>query len=215
MELISVRRAAILFFVQVERINPHRKAKDREIADALVRRYHFLKFPQTFAEFNDTENGVTFAAGDFEGVEIAEFKIFPNGFLVSTGESTDVAERLFSDICVAFNEAGLILSEDMVVAQSYISQIVIKSEIDLLRPSNPIAALIENWFRDKPVGVGGIGVYTKGNTSGLLPVRMERLAEVPVEAMQFWAQAPLKTPHHLAFIEGWETAVKATLSAIG
>lgn len=209
MELISIRRAAVLLYIQLERSNPYRKAKDREITDLLVKRFGFLKFPKTYEEYNNAQNGATFADGVFDGVQVTELKIFPNGILIDTGESTDIAERLFSEELVAiWQKVGLDLSKEMVSERAYISQLVSFSEIDLLALSAPVTTLIENWFRQKPVGVGSVGVYTNGNLEIAPPVRIERVAGQPLEAMQFWSQTPLRTPLHIEFLKAWETALK-------
>lgn len=207
-EVISIRRATVLFYVQLERTNPYRKAKDREITERLVERYGFLKFPKTYEEHNDRENGVLFADGAYNGVEISELRIFSNGFLIGTGESTDVAEKVFEDMVSVWQDAGLNLTPEMVAARSYISQLLVTSDIDLLAVNAPLAAVIENWFPKQPAGIGYIGVFTNGNVDGPPPVRIERAASMPLEAMQFWSQAPLPTALHVSLLTRWETVLR-------
>jgi hypothetical protein len=215
-EVVSIRRAAVIFYVQLERTNPYRKAKNREITERLVGRYGFLKFPKTYEEHNDTENGVLFADGVYDGIEIPELRIFSNGFLVGTGESTDVAERLFGDMVSIWQDAGLDLSPKMVANKAYISQMVVKSDIDLLSTNPALAAVVENWFPRGNAGIGSVGIFTNGNAvDNQPPVRIERLVGMPLEAMQFWSQAPLPTVLHLSFLTRWETVLRPSPSSSG
>lgn len=212
MELVSVKRAAVLLYLQLERTNPHLKAWKRELAKLLVERYTFLKFPQTHEEFDEEEGGIAFAAGEFDGIEIVELKIFPNGLLLATGQSTETAERLFADMLPLWRRVGLILSHELVTKTTYVSQVVIHSDIDLLLMSSPIAGVIENWF---PCGSGviSVGIYTDGNVNDPPLIRIERYAREPREAMQFWAQAPLSTPLHLTLLTRWETVVRESIAS--
>jgi hypothetical protein len=207
-ELISVRRAAALFYFQLERTNPYRKALDRELTKLLVDRYRFLKFPQTYEEFNDQSQGVTFADGVFDGVAIQELKFFFNGVLIATGESTDVAERLFADMMTAWPEVGLVWSDDFVTNRAYASTLVVHSDIDLLAVNQTLWNIANSTFQRKPVGFGGISFYTEGNTDVVPPVRIERLQGAPLTAMQFWSQAPIQTTSHVEFITAWEQALR-------
>lgn len=213
MELIAVRGAAVLFYIQLERTNPLRKATKRELTQKLVERYGFLKFPQSYEDFNDGDKGTTFADGSFGGVEVDELKLFSNGILVGTGESTDVAERLFEDMGNAWREIGLTLTPEMVTKKVYISQLAVHSDIDILATNPGLSGVIENWFPGHQSGIGTLGIYTLANVEGPAAVRIERLVGAPVESLQFFSQAPLPTVLHVSFLTRWETVLKQTTSS--
>jgi hypothetical protein len=187
----------------------------------LVERYGFLKSPKTYEEYNDHENGVMFADGTFDGFEVSEVRIFANGLLLTTGGSTDVAERLFADIVTVWQAVGLDLVVEMATGPNYISQLVVKSSIDLLLLNAAIDDVIENWFPKQrvtgelrgPAGIGSVGLFTRGNLE-ISPIRIERLSGAPVETMEFWSQAPLPTTLHMSFLTRWETVLRETVGRV-
>ena len=199
-----MRRAATLVYFQVELTNPKGKAVDVELARLIVERYGFLKYPQTFADFNNQQEGTVFGMGSWRDVRIEEMKIFSNGILVATGESTDVADAMFSDMMTLWPEVGLSFDTSLITQRAYVSQLVFHSEMDLGTLNPKISTLVSDTFETQ-TGIGILGFHT-GNPD-LSPIQIQRLTGAPLTSNQYWAQAPLPTLKHLAFLLAFEAAL--------
>lgn len=203
MELVAVRRAAALFYFQLERTNPLKRPVANEITKRYSERYGFLKYPRTYEENTDLDNGIIFAMGKWNDLLIEEFRIYPNGILVATGESTDRAEEFFVDAMQVWSDVGLPFSRDLVTKTIRLSELVVKSDVDLLGLHENIQGLVATTFADQATGGATLGFFL-GEVDARPAVRIERLVGVPLADMQFWAQAPLSTRQHMEFLEAFE-----------
>jgi hypothetical protein len=175
----------------------------------LVSRYGFLKYPVTFSEYGNLEDGIAYLTGSWKGIEIEEFRIFTNGFSVATGESTDHAEALFDDLMAAWNEAGFVFRPDMVYEKRYVSQVIVRSEFAILDRINPaINKVVDEYLvpRQKPSGATALWFYVEGNVD-FVPIRIEREAGRPLALNQYFSQAPFPTDRHLSFLDAFEKAL--------
>ena len=207
MELIAIRRAAVLFYFQLERINPLRKAIDLDVTKLFVERYGFLKYPSTYEDYN-SDTGVFLGMGKWGDLAIQELRFFPNGVLVSTGDSTDRAEQFFADAMTVWQDVGLSFSVDWVVQRTYISQLAVKSDVDLVSVNQAIEGLVAATFSNAPTGFAAVNFFTGGSIDALPPIRLERLVGQPLGSGQFWAQAPLPTTKHIEFLEAFEKTLR-------
>lgn len=170
--------------------------------------YHFLKSPVSYEDVN-LDSGVSFFGGEWQGTAIEEVRIFLNGFLVATGEATDRCEAVFEDMMGWWqSELGLTFDSGMVNQKHYISQVVIRSAINL-DSVNPAVTAVASEFFEKPTGIGAIDFYHQGNPDST-PVRFERVVQahgIPVAWDEYWTQSPLPTSRHLEFVAAFEKAV--------
>ncbi len=67
-----------------------------EVVPAFVERYKFIKYPQTFEEYDETK-GVRFDGGVWNGMETSVV-IYYNGILVDTRSSTDDCKKICEEI---------------------------------------------------------------------------------------------------------------------
>jgi hypothetical protein len=178
----------------------------------LVERYHFLKFPRTFEEHAlSSESGIAFEGGEWEGVTIDELRLFNNGILVVTGESTDRGEALFGDMTKWFVEdLGLIFEPQMVASTIYVSQLAVRSKVALDSLLNPAVIDVAARFASGSFGLTTLGLFTGENVEAT-EIRIERLATPaglpPSQPNEFWTQAPLPTSRHLEFLTALEDAL--------
>lgn len=185
-------------------MNPKRKALEHELTKRMVERYGFLKYPVTFEDYNPPEGGVVYGKGEFGGVSVDEVRLFNNGFLISTGESTDYAESVFTDLMALANEAGAEYRPDLLVSVTYSSGLVVRSSVDLNRALLPgIGALLANTFPGQATGFATMSFFA-GDKLDLDAVRIERLADQPPASNEYWSHAVLKTTQHLQFLQDFE-----------
>lgn len=215
MELVAIRKATVGYFMRFELLNPMRKAVDRTFIRRLIERYGFLKYPQTYADFNNTaDGGVLFADGHLlNEVLVEEVRIFPNGIVVSTGESTDKAGLIFTDITGLMLEVGLLYSPDLIQMVKYSSELVVRSKVDLVNVHAGITALTAQTFGGATgdAGFAAVSFYAEGDVS-TNPVKIERIVNPSVPRDEFWSQAPLPTFTHLAFLTEYEKVLASPVS---
>jgi hypothetical protein len=170
----------------------------------MVARYHFLKFPKTYEDFNNLKDGVAFGGGEWNGVAIEDVRFFNQGIGVSTGKSTTFAEELSADIMTVWSEVGLTFSPEWITDQKHNSELVVSSKVDLCAMNPKITAVCAKYFKN--AGPGIVGFHLDENTNDF-PVQIQRLNGAPLSAGQFWSQAPIPTDQHLSFLESLETAL--------
>jgi hypothetical protein len=181
---------------------------DQQLTRKLIERYGFLKFPTTYSDLHPEDGGITFAQGAREGVEVQEVRFFHDGIVIATGQSTEIAELVFSEVMDIWPEVGLTFSDEWITKKTYASGLAVQSEVDLTNVNPVLSALAGNTF-GSGTGFRSIGLFTDGNFEADPPIRVERLLGVTLASKQFFSQAPLPTPHHLAFLESWEAALRS------
>jgi hypothetical protein len=191
----------------MERTNPQRRAFGRELTKLLRERYGFLKYPQTYEEFIN-EDGILYATGSWNGVAIDELKFLSGGVVVATGESTDRAEALFHELMSLWPQIGLVFSNDFIRGVFHVSALIVHSDIDLVLMNSALVDLVAETFQTPACGFSGVNFYRAGNPSDST-IRIERAVDIPLTENQFFAQAPLPTAKHIAFMEKFEQIVRA------
>ena len=217
MELISIRRAAAMCLVKLDRTNPFRKSLSRVLTPLLVEKYGFLKAPQTAPEMLSPE-GLLFTHGERNGLSIDELRITPGGVLAATGGSTSEAESLVHEVFQLWPDLGLTFSPDMIDATIFASVLTVRSSVHLSRINPAISALVNETFADQPAPPGhtnfrsdffSVGFFTLGDVSSSEPaVRIERLVDGKED--EYYAVAPLTTERHVKFLNEFESLLKAT-----
>ncbi len=211
MELLAIRRAAVLFFMRWELMNPRGRAV--HLFPKMIEHYRFLKFPQTFEEQTNFNDGVSFQAGEWEDAAVEEIRLYINGILIVTRESTDRSEALFADMMKwwAEEDTGLLFEPHMLSDKQYVSSLVVRSKVSLdhLLSSGVNEVMVK--FFESTSGPLKLEFFTRGNPD-VTTVRIERLAQspgLPSQPNEFWTQTPFSTTRHMEFLTELEDAVIA------
>jgi hypothetical protein len=203
MELLAVRKAACLYSIRLELLNPKGKALDVDVTTRMVERYRFLKYPVTYADFHPSD-GVAFGMGVFGDVQVVEVRIFPDGLFIWTGESTDRAEAMFPDLIELMVSAGAEYRPEFITNLAHISEMVVRSEIDLgHRLTSPIDSLVAKAFPGKVTGFAMMAIAT-GEKLDLDGLRIERLAENSQSRNEYWSRATLSSANHFQLLQDLE-----------
>lgn len=170
----------------------------------MVERYHFLKYPATYADFNPKDGGIEFGMGVFGDVVVQEVRIFADGFFLWTGESTDRAEAMFSDVIELMVGVGCEYRPEFVTDLSYISELVVRSKTDLGQCiASPIDSLVAKAFPGKPTGFTTMR-FSVGEKLDLDALLVERLSGEPPSRNGYWSRATLATANHFQLLQDFE-----------
>src|SRR5207248_1988463 len=96
MQLASVLRARVYALVQIEDLNPRGTVYYPDIAEALVGRHEFKKFPTKVEDFDESK-GIEFADGRAKDVVIDKVVILNSGIYVDTRADTTISEAILHE----------------------------------------------------------------------------------------------------------------------
>jgi hypothetical protein len=164
-----------------------------------------MKYPESYADYNPPDSGITFAMGAWEGVGVPEVKVFPNGILIQTGESTAHGESMFADLITLWPEVGLSFSPDLVTETRFLSEVIVGSDIDLLRVNTQLDEAVSKFFPPR-TGVAALHYFVRDAISEI-GVRLERLVDASPERNEFFTQSTLRTADHLRMVADIERAL--------
>jgi hypothetical protein len=199
MQLTAVLNTSASRIVKVE--DP--RAFLPQVANTLVERYNFVKYPKTIAEF--TGQSLDFEYGNyFNGVLIGKLKLFQDGVIVEAHAPTDQLDGLLDDVFSALAGIGL-RAADGVSTGFYVSAIEATLNPGFsgwFEQLQPIIEKVRNSIDASgiPVAdyqVGGFSLAGEGS-GNLMPGRfvLERRVERPLSANTFFSQAPMSTAEH-------------------
>ncbi len=215
MKLLSVSLARLTVVTETAEINPRNKVSLPELTKAFVNRYGFLKYPTAVAEF-DLTNGVTFATGKIDGINIGSLILYFGGVVIDTGSSTDDSERVLSDLVSFVQE--LVGIQYVPVAEPrkfYLTELAFHSTAKL-ETLNPILRHISNRISDIVSGPARQRFDFEPVTVRFLPdlqktkwqvsaFSLDRLAGAPLDENKWFSSAPLPTQEHLKLLDEIET----------
>src|SRR5205085_12323702 len=99
MELLAVRTARLIAYINSEELNPSGRSLAHDFMKGFVERYSFIKVPTTADEILDAQNkGVTFELGKWNDVGIVKVVLFDWGIVVETNASTEACEDILQDM---------------------------------------------------------------------------------------------------------------------
>jgi hypothetical protein len=219
MKLLAISLARVTALTDIFEWDPRHRVSMRDFAQALVERYGFLKFPQTFEEY-DLEKGVVFQLGKMGSINIDSVTLFTRGVVVDLRSSTDDAERFLADASVwAEQLCNVEHSPERISRKLFLSELSFSSEalFDLIHPVfKAVAARVgEIVSRDaherhefEPAGITFLS--EPPTRLGALSLRIERLAGNPYREGKYFSSAPLPTEEHLSLLEMFETALRGS-----
>jgi hypothetical protein len=187
------------------------------LAQALVERYGFQKFPQTLEEF-DLSKGIEFLSGVSNGVGIGKFVIWPNILVLETRVSTDASKEILESILVwATEKFSLRYVPGDIKRFAYISDVTFNSDESLLI-FDPVLnwlshqvsdALTEIWqepveYLPTSLKIGHDPVLRQ---AGIAPFSIERRGTARFSENKYFSEAPLPTDLHIKLLDEFEAMV--------
>jgi hypothetical protein len=220
MELLAVRTARFIAYLNAEELNPKGRPLAHDFFTKFVERYQFIKKPTTAEEILDPQNkGVVFEQGKLGDVGINKVTLFDTAIAIDTSATSDASEEIFYDMLKWGAETFQLSNRPgLVTRTSYVSELVFQSEInlDLINPlfqslSNKVTAFVASYIgQSQPFELTGITLSFDPTQSKQLwtPFQVFRLAETPFSEGKYYSGAPLKTSDHIELIGELEAALK-------
>lgn len=220
MELLAVRTARLVAYLNSEELNPSGRPLAHDFMKAFVERYSFIKQPTTADEILDTQNkGVVFELGKWNDVGISKIILFDWGIAVDTNTSTEASEAIIQDILNWGAETfGLSNRPSLITQRNYVSEIVFSSDISLAAISvilqsfsDKITALVSSYLgKSLPFETIAVSMGFDSTQSKQLftPFQVQRLADSSFSENKYYSGAPLKTSDHIQIIRDFEAALK-------
>ncbi|HZQ19606.1 MAG TPA: hypothetical protein VFA90_12860 [Terriglobales bacterium] len=214
MRLSAVLLARVIAFVEMNDLNPRGKIRLPVVAEMIVSRFGFAKYPQTAAEFDETK-GVEFLEGSFDDIGVDKLTIWFNGVGLDVRSSTDDAKSILEKSFEWLKkEVGLNYAPDMVKRWAYLNQITFYSDADfnavhpaLRNVSNKVTAAVSRIqgsdFAFSPNYLG----WGFDRTIRQFPISdfsIQRRADTPFSENKYFSQAPLSTDEHLKILAEFE-----------
>jgi hypothetical protein len=220
MRLASVVLARVLAYIETFDLNPRGKVYFPDIVQALVQRYGFQQFPQTFEQF-DEQKGVEFQEGRLGDVFIQKLTIFSTLLVLDTRSNTNDSKRAIEEALVwASTKFGLTYKPGMIKRFAYVSDVSFYSDVPILSVNRALtnvaektsAALSDIWqepVRYEPMSLM-VGHDPMERKYGIAPFSIQRRAESRFSENKYFSEAPLPTDLHLQLLEQYEKEILAT-----
>jgi hypothetical protein len=203
MELKTVQRARSIWLLDLQELNPRGKAVGIDLIEWLKDAYQFSKVPKDPNDLDDTK-ALFFGGGQFQVREEifidAELRIYNDGLVADTRESTESSDLLLSDVFEsAAKEFSLAYKPEMVRKKMYLSELIVSTEKSLavLNPKlNQFAEKLTEAIEDKlPVELAGVSFWS-ATSPNLLHFRFERKWGADFPENRYYSRAPLPTAKH-------------------
>lgn len=217
MELSNVALARAIAFIETGRFNPRGEVpRDRFVA-AVRERFSFMEWPSKLEDF-DRSKGTTFKAGYFDGRAIEELTIYSDGVKIDTRSSTEDGQQILTDTLEWLKkEVGITYSPGMIPRWGLLSQLVVRSDIDLnsIHPAfSQLALSLSELVTDRVAEpfnyrVSGMTVdYPKlTGERNIASFTIERRIGTPDSEHLFYTQSPTHTAHHLLLLKNLEKSL--------
>ena len=220
MKVLSIRTARAIWVVPLVNINPYGRSIF-EAASALVKRYGFLKPPET-QSLIASPLSIKFEAGTFSGDDgipkIVNLAVHDDGLVVDTRSSTEDSDQFLDDaLNWLASEFKLVGPRDLGVSKRYVSEVSIRFE-------NPIEVFNDRFSsfarslrsgtgpnQPKPMELINLNFGTDpeaGATPRLL--RIEREIGTPFSEDRYFSSAAIQTREHLKLLHEFELAASSS-----
>ena len=215
MELVRYLNSTAVRFVELAFGN---KVFIPDLVHEVQKRYRFWEIPQGPEQIN-TNQGLKFGYGRYNGTTIITFSVFVNGFTVQGEAHTDILNGFLDDfIGWSSNKYDLRYKTMKPVDEIFISAVEVKVQPAMVDKLNPFLKLTETL--SKMVAAYGItalpyevvGVIIDTDATVSKPIRtgrfiFERRVETPFESYLFYSSAPVKTGEHLELLKTLEISL--------
>ena len=215
MQLLSVIKARSIWLFDILDINPQGRHIETGLIEWLRKNYHFLKYPASIPDFNQSSEGLTLTQGAFEasnGLISVDLNIYRDGLVADTRSSTKDTDAFIEDVLrLAVNDFGLVYHPGMIRRKLYLSELSVSPQYPLNRLNPRLQA-----FADRITSMLGNEPNTQFEPAGIsflpdpsFPNRhshfiFERKADAPFSEHRYYSRAPLHTADHLKLLEEFE-----------
>jgi hypothetical protein len=241
MKLIQTKLARSIWLFDIRDLNPKGKDLIGDLIAWINERYGFAVAPdpdnpvpnpappsaptsQQSPPAPQSPGGLIFQRGSFEGteketfVEIVALTIYDDGIVVDTASSTEDGDRFADDLLgSAAHEFKLVYDQETVRRRLYLSQLIVRSEMDLASLNPSLAAFAQKLppsFDGGPqllFGVGSLAFWSEPNDAGLhRAFKIERQLGRAFAEQRFFSEALMKTRIHFEYLEEFEKVVMGT-----
>lgn len=239
MKLIQVKLARSIWLFDIRDLNPKGKDLVADLVEWIEDKYSFATAPDPDNPLLESSaakpstppqqptphgpGGMTFQRGRFQAqeeisVEIASLTIYDDGVVVDTTSTTEDGDRFADDLLGhAALEFKLTYDHETVRRKMYLSQLIVRSEMDLGSISPALATFAQKLpsnYSGAPqpnFGVGGIAFWSEPNDSGVhRPFRVERQLGRTFAEQRFFSEALMKTHVHLEYLGEFEKTMMGT-----
>lgn len=213
---LSVLKARVLWFMDIQELNPRGRSLFPEVVDALESKYDFQRVPKSASDLSK-EGGIELVQGSFEVrpnefIDV-NFTVFNDGVMADTRSSTKDSEAFLGDLFdfLAKGTFGIEYSPDLIRKKACISEILIQTEKSL-HTINPNLSKFANRLNE----LSG-GKYPQFDISGVIfrtdqtvpfppaPFQFERRVGVSFSENRYYSQAPFDTDEHRALLQEFES----------
>lgn len=217
MKLASVLLARALAFVETFDLDPRGAIFYPELITALVQRYQFQKFPERFADVDETK-GIEFFEGKTEKIVIQKVTIFNSLLVLETRSNTNDSKAAIENILQWTKERfGLHPRPDAIRHWAYVSNLSFTTDIPILStmPLENLARkterVVSELWKDESIKyhtlMTGLGIDPLTRKNPIAAFTLQRRAETPFTDNKYFSESPLPTDLHIKFLEEFENDV--------
>ncbi len=233
MKLVHARLARSIWLFDIRDMNPTGKDFIGDLVSWIKESYAFSMAPDpdnpipnatppptTAAPRAEGVPGLTFQRGSFQleeemYVAINNLTIYDDGIVVDAASSTEDGDKFAADLLrLAAQEFGLTFELDTVRQRLYLSELVVRSDIDLTSLNPMLPAFTEKISKPPfsatgaPFTVGGISFWSDADGSvRQRTIRLERQAGRSIGEHRYFSDAPMETRTHFSVLEEFERLV--------
>ena len=212
---LSVLKARVIWFMDIQELNPRGRSLFPEVIDALESKYDFQKVPKSPSDLSK-EGGIELIQGSFEVrpnefIDV-NFTVYNDGVMADTRSSTKDSEAFLEDLFgfVAKEKFGIEYSPSLIRRKACVSEILVHTEKSL-HAVNPNMAKFASRLNEISGGksplfdISGI-IFRTDQTVQFppAPFQFERRVGVPFSESRYYSLAPFGTDEHRALLQEFE-----------
>lgn len=218
MKVTAVLLARLSAWLEIAELTPRNEISTPQLVERLRERYSFRVGPQTPEQFDISKEGLNFADGQLNEINVLRLSLYLRGIIVETRSSTDDSEAFLSDLLGWIN--GLTGAETVrVIRRLYVSHLIFETDKGVALLNHRLAEL-GRWAAEKisermetklpAFEVCGLQFGFDELTYRFPPGRIsvERREESPFPDNKYFSSAPLQTDDHVEFLKRFEAIVR-------
>jgi hypothetical protein len=228
MKLIQTKLARSIWLFDIRDMNPKGKDIIGDLVSWIKESYDFAVAPDsnnplpnatppptTAAPKAEVPLGLTFQRGSFQAEEeiyvaINNLTIYDDGIVIDSASSTEDGDKFGIDLLKsAAQEFALTFDADTVRKRLYLSELVVRSDINLTSLSPILPTFLEKISSAAvPFAVGGISFWTDADAASRHKTfRFERQAGRALDENRYFSDAQMETKAHFIALQEFERLV--------
>jgi hypothetical protein len=207
MKLISVQLARSTWLADINEFNPRGLNMFADLVPHLVESYKFKTVPQ---ETDDFSKGMKFGRGEYvtESGEplMVELTLYNDGVVADTNSSTTASDEFLEDIAKSLPSLGLSFDSEMIRRRLYISQVFVKSVVDMDAAFAKLKAFSARLsdLVGSPYDFSAFELWPNPNQV-VKPANFSfQRRQGDIAGDRYWSQAALKTDKHIELLRELE-----------